>query len=428
MPYPDVMATRTKSSGSASSSPDRPKVSRAQKTREVQEAITASALELLAANGVDGLALTKIAAHAGMSNGPLYGRYDSAEDVALELWDEKLRDHFRRLILEFDTFASSNDSEPSEWLLQELETPSALTEAAIEVVCVARRFPLLVDSVRDEVDSLFQHVCAEHPDIPPAICSLRLTVPTGCIVNSRSVPKSRPPWKAILLRFRDSALDPANLNQQGLTASPVSLSIPAPDTGDIGLDEFVSAVMEVVARVGFEKTTAHRVARAAGHSFSSAYTHVGTKDELMHMAIGQMMTQIWQTGTASFLELSPEGYKNAILALQFGLLAESNRPIRQLRTETTVAMRHHTDLAAAGRKRTAASLAIVLDAVEKADPAATEGAAAFWYLTAANGIGTVSLSLLTDSFRNIDWTPLAALAYEMANATTIEPLSKLPKA
>ena len=428
MPYPDVMATRTKSSGSASSSPDRPKVSRAQKTREVQEAITASALELLAANGVDGLALTKIAAHAGMSNGPLYGRYDSAEDVALELWDEKLRDHFRRLILEFDTFASSNDSEPSEWLLQELETPSALTEAAIEVVCVARRFPLLVDSVRDEVDSLFQHVCAEHPDIPPAICSLRLTVPTGCIVTSRSVPKSRPPWKAILLRFRDSALDPANLNQQGLTASPVSLSIPAPDTGDIGLDEFVSAVMEVVARVGFEKTTAHRVARAAGHSFSSAYTHVGTKDELMHMAIGQMMTQIWQTGTASFLELSPEGYKNAILALQFGLLAESNRPIRQLRTETTVAMRHHTDLAAAGRKRTAASLAIVLDAVEKADPAATEGAAAFWYLTAANGIGTVSLSLLTDSFRNIDWTPLAALAYEMANATTIEPLSKLPKA
>ncbi|CAB4942877.1 unannotated protein [freshwater metagenome] len=417
-----------KSSGSASSPPDRPKVSRAQKTREVQETITASALELLATNGVDGLALTKIAAHAGMSNGPLYGRYDSAEDVALELWDEKLRDHYKRLILEFDTFASSKDAEASDWLLQELESPSTLTAAAIEIVAVARRFPLLVDSVRDEVESLFQQICAEHPEIPPSICSLRLTVPTGCVLTSRSVPKTRPPWKAILLRFRESALDPANLNQQGLTASPVSLSIPAPDTGDVGLDEFVSAVMEVVARVGFEKTTAHRVARAAGHSFSSAYTHVGTKDELMHMAIGQMMTQIWQTGTASFLELSPEGYKNAILALQFGLFAESNRPIRQLRTETTVAMRHHTDLAAAGRKRTAASLAIVLDAVEKADPAATEDAAAFWYLTAANGIGTVSLSLLTDAFRNIDWTPLAALAYEMAYATTIKPLSKLTKA
>lgn len=422
------MAKKTKGSGSVSSPPDRPKVSRAQKTREVQEAITASALELLAENGVDGLALTKIATHAGMSNGPLYGRYDSAEDVALELWDGKLRDHFRRLILEFDAFASSNDSEPSEWLLQELETPSALTAAAIEVVAVARRFPLLVDSVRDEVDSLFQQICSRNPDIPPAICSLRLTVPTGCVVTSRSVPKTRPPWKEILLRFRQSALDPANLNQQGLKASPVLLPIPKPDTGDVGLDEFVSAVMEVVARVGFEKTTAHRVARATGHSFSSAYTHVGTKDELMHMAIGQMMSQIWQTGTASFLELSPEGYKNAIVALQCGLVAESNRPIRQLRTETTVAMRHHTDLATAGRKRTAASLAIVLDAVEKADPSATEGAAAFWYLTAASGIGTVTLSLLTGTFRHTDWTPVAAIAYDMAFATTIEPLSKLPKA
>ncbi len=422
------MATRTKRSGSASSTPDRPKVSRAQKTREVQEAITASALELLAANGVDGLALTKIAAHAGMSNGPLYGRYDSAEDVALELWDEKLGDHYKQLILEFDAFASSNDSEPTEWLLEELEAPSALTAAAVEIVAVARRFPLLVDSVRDEVEALFQTICAAHPDIPPAVCSLRLTVPTGCVLTSRSVPKTRPPWKEILLRFRQSALDPKNLNQQGLTATPVSFSMPAPDTGDVGLDEFVSAVMEVVARVGFEKTTAHRVARAAGHSFSSAYTHVGTKDELMHMAIGQMMTQIWQTGTASFLDLGPEGYKNAIVALQCGLVAESNRPIRQLRTETTVAMRHHTDLAAAGRKRTAASLAIVSDAVEKSYPAAAAAAAAFWYLTAASGIGTVSLSLLTDTFRNLDWAPVAAVAYEMAYATTIEPLSKLPKA
>ena len=419
------MAKKTTSSESPSSAPARPKVSRAQKTREVQEAITASALELLAANGVDGLALTRIAVHAGMSNGPLYGRYDSAEDVALELWEEKLRDHFNRLILEFDTFASSKDSEPSEWLLEELEAPSVLTAAAIEVVAVARRFPLLVDSVRDEVEALFQNICAAHPEIPPAVCSLRLTVPTGCVLTSRSVPKSRPPWKEILLRFRQSALDPKNLNQQGLSATPVLLSIPTPDTGDVGLDEFVSAVMEVVARVGFEKTTAHRVARAAGHSFSSAYTHVGTKDELMHMAIGQMMAQIWQTGTASFLELGPEEYKKAIIALQNGLVAESNRPIRQLRTETTVAMRHHTDLAAAGRKRTAASLAIVSDAVEKAYPAA---AAAFWYLTAASGIGTVSLSLLTDSFRNLDWTPVAAVAYEMAFTTTIEPLSKLSKA
>ena len=153
------MATRTKSSGSARSTPDRPKVSRAQKTREVQEAITASALELLAANGVDGLALTKIAAHAGMSNGPLYGRYDSAEDVALELWDSVLSNHFKKLILAFDEFSSSLGAEPSEWLLNELTKPSALTSGAVEIVAAARRFPLLVDTVRTDIESLFMALC-----------------------------------------------------------------------------------------------------------------------------------------------------------------------------------------------------------------------------------------------------------------------------
>ncbi len=420
---------QTKSKGSFHQpANDRPRVSRAQKTREVQTAITNSALELLAANGVDGLALTKIAANGGMSNGPLYGRYDSAEDVALELWDEKLRDQFQQLVREFDNFASSPDAEPSDWLLKELETPSDLTAGALEVVAVARRFPLLVDSVRNDVDSLFHQLCAEHPELPPSICSLRLTVPVGCVLTSRSVPKSRPAWRSILLRFRDSALDPANLNQRGRTAKPVEFSTPLPDTGDAGLDEFVAAVMEVVARVGFEKTTAHRVARAAGHSFSSAYTHVGTKDELMHMAIGQMMAEIWQTGTASFLALDAEGYKNAILALQLGLLTEANRPIRQLRIETTVAMRHHKDLSDAGRKRTATSLALITDAVEKADPAASDEAAAYWYLTAANGIGSVSLSLLTTEFRDLDWSPVAAVAYEMALETTLAPLRKLAKA
>jgi len=153
----------------------RPKVSRAQKTREVQEAITASALALLAANGVDGLALTKIAAHAGMSNGPLYGRYDSAEDVALELWESTLSDHYRKLILAFDEFASSPDAEPSEWLLSELTKPSTLTAAAVEVVAVARRLPLLADTIRSDIDSLFAKICENSPFLPPALATVRMT-------------------------------------------------------------------------------------------------------------------------------------------------------------------------------------------------------------------------------------------------------------
>ena len=419
------MAKAPKQKNNEERPPKPPRVSRAQKSREVQGAITAAALELLASGGVDGLALTKIAARAQLSNGPLYGRYDSAEDVALELWESQLRQQFLRLLSEFDDFVSSDD-DISDWLLHELTTPSDLTAGAIEIIAVARRFPLLVDTVRADIEQLLDHSRSSSADEPDAFAALRLTVPVGCVLTSRSVPKSRPPWTPILVKFREVLRSNKQSFANDSWPEPRMLPVPAPDTGDVGLDEFVSAVMEVVARVGFEKTTAHRVARTAGHSFSSAYSHVGTKDELMHMAIGRMMDQIWETGTASFISLSEEDYKNAIVSLQLGLLDEANRAIRQLRTETTIAMRHHTDLAAAGRKRTAASLSRITNALGAKAPS-TDSAAAFFYLSNAVGIGTVALSLLTSTLRSIDWSPMAAVAYELANDTTIEPLRKLKK-
>ncbi len=405
----------------------RPKVSRAQKTREVQEAITASALALLAANGVDGLALTKIAAHAGMSNGPLYGRYDSAEDVALELWESTLSDHYRKLILAFDEFASSPDAEPSEWLLSELTKPSTLTAAAVEVVAVARRLPLLADTIRSDIDSLFAKICENSPFLPPALATVRMTIPTGAVLTSRMVPKSRPPWRNILIRIRDAALNPQNWDLSIASPEPTQLEMPVPATGDAGLDEFVAAVMAVVSKVGFEKTTAHRVARAAGHSFSSAYTHVGTKDELMHTAISQMIDQIWRTGTTAFVNLERDSYIRSVVALQRGLIAEENRPLRQLRVETTVATRHHQDLAAAGQKRIAQALSWIPEMFGTKDTAVIEPSTSFWYLTNAHGIGMVSLSLLTNCFSEINWAPIGEIANQIANETTLAPLRELGK-
>ena len=421
------MATRTKSSGSARSTPDRPKVSRAQKTREVQEAITASALELLAANGVDGLALTKIAAHAGMSNGPLYGRYDSAEDVALELWDSVLSNHFKKLILAFDEFSSSLGAEPSEWLLNELTKPSALTSGAVEIVAAARRFPLLVDTVRTDIESLFMALCEKSQSVPHALIAVRMTIPTGCVLTSRMVPKTRPPWRDILVRLRHAGLNPENWDLSRPSPEAFLLEMPIPDTGDAGLDEFVAAVMTVVSKVGFEKTTAHRVARAAGHSFSSAYTHVGTKDELMHTAIAQMIDQIWQTGTTAFVSLDKDAYINSAFSLQKGLIAQANRPLRQLRVETTIATRHHEDLAAASQKRIAQALSWIPEMFGTKDAAVIEPSVSFWYLTNAHGIGMVSLSLLTNCFSDINWAPIGGIANQVANETTLTPLRKLGK-
>ena len=421
------MARPATTKSSSRTTKERPRISRAQKSREVQDAITASALELLAANGVDGLALTKIAGNAGMSNGPLYGRYDSAEDVALELWDSTLSQRYRDFVLAFNEFTSTPGVEPAPWLVDELTTPSDLLCGAVEIVAAARRFPLLVDSVRSDVESIFTSVRDQSSHIPEALLATRLTIPTGCVLTSRMVPKSRPPWRDILIRIRDAALDERNWRLDVPAPEPVRLEIPTPSTGDAGLDEFVNAVMNVVAKVGFEKTTAHRVARAAGHSFSSAYTHVGTKDELMHMAIASMIDQIWRTGTTSFITLDEEAYVASAFALQLGLIAAENRPLRQLRVETTLATRHHSDLALASQKRISQALAWIPEAFGTNDPGTIQLPTSFWYLTNAHGIGMVTLSLLSDQFDDFNWAPIGAIANRLATETTLEPLRKLGK-
>jgi AcrR family transcriptional regulator len=412
----------------AQSKPTRPerRVSRAQKTRDVDAAILASALDLLASSGVDGLALTKVAAHAGMSNGPLYGRYDSAEDIALQLWEEQLRDHFVQLIEEFSDFAATKGAPLSPRLHGELTAPGPLTNGAVEIIAVARRFPLLTDVVRSDLEKLFHTLIAKRPEAPPSLCALTLTVPTGCILHSRSIPASRPPFDSILEQFRDFTHAKGIQKQPKIEVEPVSFEMPSPDTGDIGLDKFVSAVMEVVSRVGFENATAHRISRSAGHSFSSAYTHVSSKDELMHLAITQMMNQIWQTGPGSFLHLDQTEYRRAMVSLQLGLLADSNRAVRQLRTETTIAMRHHPDLAASARKRTELAIERIIAILGKDNPA-TNDATAYWHLTAASGIGSTTLGLLTQMFQGIDWTPIAIAGHELALKSTLKPLRDLAK-
>ena len=264
------MAARARTGGRTAT--ERPtRISRAERTRQVQEAITTSALDLLATTGVDGLALTKIAAHAGMSNGPLYGRYDSAEDVALELWESTLGAQFERLVTEFHEFSSIVGAEPTPWLLEELTTPSPHTTAVIEVVAVARRFPLLVDTVRADVENVFDKLSSSTPELPRALLATHLTIPFGYVLTAPMLPTRRPNWREVLMLIRDASLDERNWIAGGAAPEPTPLDIPKPDTGDAGFDVFVTAVMNVVAKVVFERTTAHRVSRAAGHSFSSAY-------------------------------------------------------------------------------------------------------------------------------------------------------------
>ena len=400
-----------------------PRLSQAQKTLEVQQRIDAAALELLSTTGVDGLALTKVATAAGLSNGPLYGRYDSGEDIALELWDGGLRRHAARLIREVDDFASTPTGAPSAWLVKEFSSPSIESIAAAEIIAVARRFPLLAETISDDVESELVWLRERHPEIPMALLLTRIAVPIGAMLYHGLLPAKRPPWIEALTLARDAQLDPSFWNVAPRDREAVILPVPTPDTGDVILDEFVAAVMKVVARVGFEKTSSQRVARTAGHSFSSAYAHVQSKDELMMLAVSATIGQIVTVGDQAFVGLQGEAYLDAIVALCNGLVSDTNRTIRQLRAETLVAASHHPELGDVLRSSFTTSLGLIPKRLATKDPTVVGPAVAFWHLTRAAGIGLTVLSLNTSSLPGTNWMPYARVAEHLANTTFFDRLS-----
>jgi AcrR family transcriptional regulator len=393
------------------------RVSRAQRTKEVQVDISTAALKLLGTKGVDGLSLTKIAAAAGLSNGPLYGRYDSPEDVALELWEGTIRDRFHLLLDEAARFALGDAPDPSEWLLAEMTDPSTESLAVVETIAVARRYPMLAESVRTEVEFALRKIRPESPTIAFAAIYPWVTLPLGAIIYNGMLPAKSPPWAEALRLGRQAAIETTGADFAGSNPEPIELSLPIPDSGDLGLDQFVTAVMNVVARVGYEKTTAQRVARAAGHSFSSAYTHVGSKDELMTFAITAMIDQIIMTGDLSFLGLTGEARLREMIALELGLISDRNRSLRQLRAESLIAARHHDELGEALRTRFIESIAhIQVPASE--DAGSNHPGLTFWHAARAHGIATVLLSMNTPSLNDVDWAPFGTMVNEFTRLTT----------
>ena len=374
-------------------------------------------MRLLVSSGVDGLALTKIASEAGLSNGPLYGRYDSGEDIALELWEASIRDHGRRLTEEIASFLFEPVAEMSPWLRDELCRPSDLTIAHAEIVAVSRRQPLLSESIRAELDRRFADGARRFPEIPESLRSIAITFTIGMPLHRDLLPSTVGGWVETLTLCREFAADASIRNLPPRDVEPLALELPVPDTGDEVLDAFVVAVMSVVSRVGYERTTAHRVARAAGHSFSTAYGHVGSKDELMVLAIGATIAQTIAVGDVSFLQLEGDAYIDRVCALWKAMVSDAGRALRQLRVEVFLAAAHHPELGERMRRSFDESIAFLPALLgDDADPTLIDDVMVFWRLTRAVGLGQVVVSLDSPVLSDIDWTPIATGAKKLADA------------
>ena len=228
-------------------------------------------LQLLAESGLDGLSFSDLAQRSGLTRTPIYARYDSPEDVAVELWSDLLVDHLDHLMeLNAEWYAGSGDR-PSDELLAEFSAPSRQSAALIEVLAVARRFPYLQDVVAESLGRRVEAYVAAS-GAPRAVAVTQLSILLGTLFLAPVVgPTVGNGWALALPVAKELLTDTEAWGAPTRAVEPVEIPLPSPTFDDEILDVFVPAIMRVISRSGYEHASANRIARETDRAFNAVY-------------------------------------------------------------------------------------------------------------------------------------------------------------
>jgi AcrR family transcriptional regulator len=402
-------------------------VSRAQRSKEISEQILSTALSLLASDGVDGMTMQRIASKAELSNGPLYGRYDTPEDILIDLWENELRPQLAWIFAELVHWGAGEDQEPPGRLLAELAEPSERTQALIETLAVVRRYPFAGETIRSQFKRDLKGFVDAQPELPAPVSLVQLSVLLGSFFLGPIFHEIEKDLAGVVLDFiRALGQERTAFAEQVGDVEPLKVPLPEPDTGDEAVDAFVAAVIQVVAQTGYERATTHRIARVAKRSYSSSYSHFGSKDDLMAYAMTAMIDKIFSASFFVIRELPPEQRLAATVSTVQSYVSEQNRLWRQLRVESVVAARHHPELGEALRANFEVNRDRALDTmggVEALSPDAVRGVVDSWHLVRTLGFGLSLLFAATGSNDNLDWTPgVAPLVFVLRSSIPDSPL------
>jgi AcrR family transcriptional regulator len=394
--------------------------SRKSRTAALDARILEEALAMVARHGLDETSAASLAKAVGTSIGPIYARYDTMEDLAVDLWQHRVRAHLRSL-LELVRASSAGELDARAELAAELATPSVTSSALVELLAVARRHTYLRELIVDDTTSdLEEHVAAQR-GVPQSLAVTQADVllgglfvaPVGAALPSED-------HAGVLTLLGEACDDPIARAATPVPAEPATLPLPALATGDELVDDFTKAVMEVIAQVGYAKASANRIARRAGHGFSAVYSHYDSKDEFMEAAVNLLIDQLLTTSVEPFIGVERQAFIEASVANAKGLVSEANRLNRHLRIEITLAARHHPVLAEHMNAGYEAVLAVGRSRYEEHYPDFDDETAAvlrrIWLLIRSNGFGLSLLRSCAPELAQIEWTPASTALRDLTEA------------
>jgi AcrR family transcriptional regulator len=252
---------------------------------------TAAANEIVRV-GVDRLSPREIAKVAGLTHGAIYARFESVDELLIDLWNSTLRDRLAIMSQLSKSVAIDPSARTVGELFEFLRHADAFDLAAIEVLLVSRRIPTLGEETESFVREHLETV-----DASPAthICAVMLfgLAMVQIFVNAQFGFDSE----------YESAFEKLLIDALG-TAAPEALTrnrcadqarVPDQNDGDrtfAGGDlrsELAHATCYVVGKSGCVGATISRIARRSNCSPAAIYLLHRSKQDLMVSALVGLM-------------------------------------------------------------------------------------------------------------------------------------------
>ncbi|MFM8870275.1 MAG: TetR/AcrR family transcriptional regulator, partial [Actinomycetota bacterium] len=269
---------------------ERPVITRARSQRSIENdgRITRAAISVANKNGLDGLALSEVAKKAQLTTGALYGRFEDNEDLLVHLVTDEIAPKLKGFLDQ--AICECQDLNNSTTLLDHLSLDTRndpCVALGVESLVAAQRNDALAEILIPEVTTWLEsygiHESATPVDIAKSAVTLALILGT---IMHRFVDDEFEQWPLAIPTLA-RGISGTVASSKSTDAYPYS-SIAA-DTGNAVRDALIMTTADIIAKIGYDRTTVARIARRSGLTTGSIYNVYTSKQDLIVDSIDTLM-------------------------------------------------------------------------------------------------------------------------------------------
>ena len=268
----------------------RPVASRARSQRSINNdsLILNAALQVANQSGFEALSLSVVAAHAGLTTGALYSRYEDNDDLQASLYLDRIeRPFFEFLDATLHTFLTGEDNTALNNLLEPGSVIPPEIILGLEALIISHRNGALEEVVTPIMNQWLTRwgLVSKSTDIDIA----RVTVALGTILGILL-------HKFAEIEFVNWQLPIFGLSRAVHDAKPSTTPLPEFDfidfqaTSDNEIRNVLAmAAAEIIGKIGYSSATVSRIARRSNLSTGTIYNTYESKEDLLVDALSMLL-------------------------------------------------------------------------------------------------------------------------------------------